>query len=208
MKIVEVHPENPQSRIVRSVVDILSNRGVIAYPTSSGYALGCAMRNGDGVQKIRSIRKLEKKHNFTLMCASISQASEYVKIDNANYRLIKRTNPGEFTFILSAFNNLPNSAVSRRSTIGVRIASHQFVRDLLTEFGEPILSTSLILPTAVDDFEGDEAQVLSNSTDVENALRGGVDLIIDAGDLSAEATTILDLTGDEPEILRQGQGEF
>ncbi|MDR1448013.1 MAG: threonylcarbamoyl-AMP synthase [Candidatus Ancillula sp.] len=206
-KIIEVHPENPQARVIHSVVNVLGGLGVIAYPTSSGYALGCAMRSSAGQARIRSIRKLEKKHNFTLMCSSISQASEYVKIDNANYRLMKRADSGKFTFILKCLKSLPAQTHSKRSTIGVRVASYKFVRDLLDEFGEPILSTSLILPVD-DDFNHEEDRVLSSSYAVEDKIGNLVDLIIDAGQLSALWTTILDLTGDEPEILREGQGEF
>ncbi len=208
-RIIEVHPENPQTRVVRNVVDVLGNLGVIAYPTSSGYALGCALKNGAGLEKIRAIRKLKKKHNFTLMCASIAQASEYVKIDNANYRLIKRANPSKFTFILKALGSLPAQAHSKRSTVGIRIASDQFVRDLLNEFGKPILSTSLILPA--DDSEADfdaEEGVLGSSYEVEEKIGDLVDLIIDAGELPTHWTTILDLTGDALEVVRAGQGVF
>jgi tRNA threonylcarbamoyl adenosine modification protein (Sua5/YciO/YrdC/YwlC family) len=204
VKLVNIHPDNPQARLVTQVVEVLRSGGVIAYPTSSGYALGCRMSNYDGLALIRKIRSLSEKHDFTLMCSSISQASQYAKVDNSDFQLIKRLNAGQFTFILRALTALPKKAHSKRSTVGIRIASHQFVRDLLDELAEPILSTSLILP---DEYTG-ESNLLCDSWAVQESVGQLVDMIIDVGELNSNPTTILDLSNGELEILREGQGKL
>ncbi|MDR2508708.1 MAG: threonylcarbamoyl-AMP synthase [Candidatus Ancillula sp.] len=217
-KRIELHPVSPQPRLVDVVVDALRAKAVIAYPTSSGYALGCSLTNQDGVERIRRIRRLDAKQDFTLMCASISDASNYAKIDNSVFTMLKRLDTEKYTFLLKATNELSKKIHSKRGTIGIRLASSPAITAVLETLGEPILSTSLLVPTGDSPSSarvhegftrGLEVESFSTAYDVEEALGGVIDVVVDLGESTdTEPTTVLDLVGDEPVLIRQGQGEF
>lgn len=217
---IELHPVSPQTRLVDAVVEALRAKAVVAYPTSSGYALGCSLNNQDGVERIRRIRRLEAKQDFTLMCASISDASSYAKIDNTTFTLLKRLDTEKYTFLLRATNELSKKIHSKRGTIGIRLASSSAIVSVLEGLGEPVLSTSLLLPSDDDaatgkrvheGFSRDALDLVSFSSayEVEEALGSVIDMVIDLGeDTPTDPTTVLDLSNGEPEIVRKGQGEF
>lgn len=196
-----IHPENPQARLINQAVDILRDGGVIVYPTDSGYALGTLMNNKQGVDRIVAIRQLAENHNFTLVCSDLSELSHYARVDNTAYRLLKNNTPGPYTFILTATKELPRRlTVSKRKTIGIRVPDNPTALALLKALGEPILSCSLMLPD--EDFT-----TQSDPEEIRDRLEKRVDLIIHGGNLSPEPTTVVDLTTDSPEILRQGSGD-
>jgi tRNA threonylcarbamoyl adenosine modification protein (Sua5/YciO/YrdC/YwlC family) len=201
-----VHPDNPQPRLVLQVAREIEAGGVVAYPTSSGYALGCRIGDAEAVERIRAIRGIDDKHNFTLMCASIAQASDYAKLDNNAFKLVKRADPGKFTFILRALPELPKKLHSKRVTVGVRLASFPFVEALLEELGEPILSTSLLV--RAEDAESDDAKVFSDPWEVKEQLGHQLDMVVDAGEILDNPTTVVDLSEGGVEIIRQGQGDL
>lgn len=199
--IIYIHPDNPQARLIRQVADKLNQGGVIVLPTDSGYALTCLLDNKTGQDRIASIRKLEKKHFFSLLCGSLSHIAEYALVDNRQYKLLKSATPGGFTFILQAGLSLPKRLFANvRKTIGIRVPDHNIVQALLTELNQPLLSTTLILP------DEDIAELFSD--EINDKIGHQVDLIIDGGVCSFEPTTVLDLSeGMPPQLVRAGQGD-
>jgi tRNA threonylcarbamoyl adenosine modification protein (Sua5/YciO/YrdC/YwlC family) len=199
-RFLQIHPANPQPRLIAQAVEGLREGNVIVYPTDSSYALGCQLGDKAAAERIRHIRQTDRQHNFTLVCRDLSEIAAYAKVDNPRYRLLKAATPGPFTFILQATHEVPRRLQHpRRKTIGIRIPDHGIVRALLAELGEPIMSCTLILP-------GDDWP-LSDAEEIEERLRHDVDLIIDGGSGQHEPTTVIDLTGDAPQLLRQGLGD-
>ena len=195
-----IHPENPQARLINQAVEILRQGGVIVYPTDSGYALGCMIGDKHAMDRIVAIRKLPEGHNFTLVCSDLSELSTYATVSNSAYRLIKNNTPGRYTFILTATKELPRRLMtSKRKTIGLRVPDNQIALDLLNALGEPILSFSLMLPD-------NEHMTYSDPEEIRECLERQVDLIIHGGYLGQEPTTVVDLTGESPVILREGSG--
>jgi tRNA threonylcarbamoyl adenosine modification protein (Sua5/YciO/YrdC/YwlC family) len=196
----DVHPDNPQPRAIGQVAQILRDGGLVAYPTDSGFALGCLMGNQDGKDRIRQIRKLDDKHHFTLVCLDFAQLGQLVHIDNAVFRAIKAATPGPYTFILPATQEVPRRLLHpKKRTVGVRIPDHTVVKALLTELGEPILSSTLILPG--------EHEAMTQGWEIKEQLDHQVDAVIDAGETSAEPTTVVDFSEGYPEIVRRGAGD-
>jgi len=196
----QVHPENPQGRLISQAADIVSAGGVIVFPTDSAYAIGCRLGDKLAVERIRALRQLDKHHNFTLMCRDLSELASYAKVDNQMFRLLKNHTPGPYTFIMPATAEVPRRLLHpKRRTIGLRVPDNAIVQALLEVLGEPLMSCSLIMP-------GDE-QPLTDPYDIRDTLEHQVELVIDGGFCGLEATTVLDLTGEEPELIRQGCGE-
>jgi len=196
-----IHPDNPQQRLVSQAVEIIRQGGVVIYPTDCAYALGCHIGDKAAVDRIRRIRKLDDKHNFTLVCRDLSDISTYAKVDNSTYRLLKANTPGAYTFILKASGEVPRRLLHpKRRTIGIRIPEHSISQALLESLGEPMLSTSLILP-------GDELP-LTDPYDIRATLEHSVDLVIDGGYCGMEATTVVNLVEGIPQITRQGMGDI
>ena len=196
-----IHARNPQARLIKQAAEILSVGGLIAYPTDSSYALGCHLDDKRAVERIRRIRKLDRHHNFTLVAADLKQVSQFAKIDNEQYRLIKKLTPGPYTFILNAKRLVPNRLVhAKRRTIGIRIPDNAIVQSLLVELGEPIMSSSLILP-------GSES-ALGDPDDIRAALEHEVDLVIDGGADVNQASTVIDWHHDSLRIVREGAGDI
>jgi tRNA threonylcarbamoyl adenosine modification protein (Sua5/YciO/YrdC/YwlC family) len=195
-----IHPDNPQLRLIRQAAEQIRNGAVIAYPTDSGYALGCHLDDKDAVARIRRIRNLDDDHRMTLMCSDLSELSRYVRVDNVQFRLLKNNTPGSYTFILEATKEVPRRVQHpKRNTIGLRIPDHPVALELLKELGEPMLSVSLILPN--------EHEVMNDAEIIREHLEKQIDLILDGGTVGQEATTVLDLTTDTPVLLRRGKGE-
>ena len=195
-----VHPVNPQTRLISQAVGILRQGGVFIYPTDSGYALGCMMGDKSALEKICRIRQLEDEHNFTLLCNDLSELSVYAKIDNTAFRLIKNNTPGAYTFILKATKEVPRRLMNeKKKTIGIRVPTNNIAQALLTELGEPLMSSTLILP----------GQVLAEADPEEfrGQLEKVVDLIIDGGTQGAQPTTVIDFSDDEPKVVRFGAGD-
>lgn len=196
----QIHAENPQARLVKQVVDVVREGGVIVYPTDSSYALGCRIGDKAALDRIRQLRRLDDRHNFTLVCRDLSQLGEYAKVDTSAFRLLKAHTPGPYTFILDATREVPRILLHpKRRTIGLRVPGNPIAHALLTELGEPLMSVSLILP-------GDE-QPMSDPYEIRDRLAKLVDLIIDGGYGSLEASTVVSLLGGEPEVLREGCGD-
>jgi tRNA threonylcarbamoyl adenosine modification protein (Sua5/YciO/YrdC/YwlC family) len=197
---VAVHPDNPQPRSIRQIVDLVRAGGLIAYPTDSCFALGCQMGNGDSLGRIRDIRKLDPGHHFTLVCRDFAQLGQLVKINKQVYRLVKAATPGPYTFVLPATREVPRRLMhSRKRTVGVRIPDHRVAQALLAELGEPMLSSTLLLPG--------EPEPMTNGQQIRQRLDHQVDAVIDSGDCGTEPTTVVDLSQDEPRILRIGAGD-
>jgi tRNA threonylcarbamoyl adenosine modification protein (Sua5/YciO/YrdC/YwlC family) len=197
----DVHPENPQRRTIGQVVDILHNNGVIAYPTDSCFALGSQLGNRDGLDRMRAIRQLDHRHHFTLLCKDFAQLGQLVHIDNAVFRAVKASTPGSYTFILPATQEVPRRLMHpKKKTVGVRIPDHVVAQAILAELGEPLLSTTLLLP--------DQEEPMTQGWDIKERLDNEVDAVIDSGDCSTEPTTVIDFSGDEPEIVRRGAGDI
>jgi len=195
----EIHPQNPQLRLIHRAVEIIRNGGVIAYPTDSSYAIACHIGDKQALDKIRRIRQLDDKHNFTLVCKDLAQVSNFTKIGNDAYRLIKALTPGPFTFLLDATREVPRRLQHpKKKTIGIRIPDNQVALLLVKELEEPLFSTSLILP-------GD-SNGLSDPYDIRDKLEHQLDLVIDAGVIEFEQTTIIEFSASGPEIIRQGLG--
>ncbi len=194
-----IHPDNPQPRLIRQAVDIIRQGGVIVYPTDSSYALGCELGQKQAMEKISRIRQLDSKHNFTLVCRDLSEISLYGKIDNATYRLLKSHTPGPYTFIMKATREVPKRLQNaKRKTIGLRIPDNQICRELLTELNAPLMSSTLIMP--------DETLPMSDPEDIRAELIKQVDLIIDGGHCGLEPTTVIALEDGQMDVLRQGKG--
>lgn len=195
----EVHPKTPQLRLIHRAVEILRQGGVIAYPTDSSYALACQIGDKQAMDKIRRIRRLDDKHNFTLVCKDLSQVATFTKIGNDAYRLIKTLTPGPFTFILDATREVPRSLQHpKKKTIGIRIPNHPVTQLLLQEFGEALFSSTLMLPN--------ETEAMTDPFEIKEKLDHELDLIIDAGIIECEQTTIIEFSSDGTEIIRQGKG--
>ncbi len=196
----DVHPVDPQPRAIGQVVSMLRDDALVVYPTDSCYALGCQLGNQAGLDRIRAIRRLDDKHHFTLVCADFSQLGQLVQIDNAVFRLIKASTPGRYTFILPATREVPRRVLHpKKRTVGVRIPDHRVTQALLAAVGEPLLSSTLLLPG--------EDEPMTQGWEIKDALDTQVDAVLDSGDCGAEPTTVVDLSGDEPEILRLGAGD-
>ncbi len=197
----QIHPENPQHRLIVQAVDIIRKGGIVVYPTDSAYALGCQIGNKDALDKIRAMRQLDKDHNFTLMCRDLSELATYARVDNRVYRLIKNHTPGAYTFILEATAEVPRRLMHpKRKTIGLRVPDNFIALALLEELGEPLMTSSLLMPG--------EEYPMTDPYDMRDSLEHHVDLVVDGGYCGIEPTTIIDLTGDIPELLRQGKGDF
>ena len=196
----QIHPDNPQSRLIRQAVDIIRAGGLIVYPTDSAYALGCQIGDKKAQDRIRRLRRLGERHNFTLVCRDLSEISVYAKVENTHYRLLKSLTPGPYTFIHRATKQVPRRLMNeKRKTIGIRIPDNRIALALLEELGEPLMSSTLILP-------GDEMP-LTDPYEMRQALEHDVDLVIDGGYCGIEPTTVVDLEGDEPEVVRAGKGD-
>ena len=199
-RILEIHAENPQLRLVRQAVDVLRQGGVIIYPTDSAYALGCHLQDKAALQRITRIRQLGKNHNFTLMCRDLSELATYARVSNTDYRLLKAFTPDAYTFILRATSEVPRLMLHpKRKTIGIRVPDHPVVTSLLGELNEPILSSTLIMPGETDP--------VGDIEHVRDSLAKNVDLIIDSGFCGFEATTVVSLEDAAPEVLRIGKAD-
>ncbi len=196
----QIHPVTPQKRLINQAVDILRRGGVIVYPTDSAYAIGCHLGDKQAADRIKRIRKLDDKHNFTLMCRDLSDIGVFAKVDNTQYRLLKTFTPGPYTFILDATSEVPRRLLHpKRKTIGMRVPDNAIVQALLEELGEPIMSSTLILP--------DKEDPMTDPEEIRDALEHELDLIIDGGFCGLEATTVVNMTGPAPEVTRIGKGD-
>ncbi|MEA3404775.1 MAG: L-threonylcarbamoyladenylate synthase [Pseudomonadota bacterium] len=198
---ISVHPENPQPRLLKQVVEILEKGGVIAYPTESGYALGCLFDNNEGAKRIRAIRRLDEDHELTLMCRDLSNLSEYAKVGNSAFRYLKNYLPGPYTFILTASKEVPRRIqCPKRKTIGLRVTPNEVTNELLSYFDKPLLTSTLIMPG--------EDHPMTDGWTIREELCHALDGVLDGGYSGFEPTTIIDFTDEEPVLVRQGQGEF
>lgn len=195
-----VHPETPQTRLINQAVAIVRNGGVIVYPTDSGYALGCQLENKQALERICQIRRLNDKHNFTLLCRDLSEIALYARVDNAAFRLLRNNTPGAYTFIFKGTKEVPRRLMNpKRKTIGIRVPDNAIALALLEALGEPLMSTSLILPNS------DVAE--SDPEDIRDKLEHAVDLIMNGGYLGEQPTTVIDFSDDEIKVLRLGGGD-
>lgn len=195
-----IHPQNPQARLIHQAIQILRNGGVIAYPTDSSYALGCILGNREAQTRIREIRGVDEAHHFTLVCRNLAELATYAQVNNSQFRLLKANTPGQYTFILKATREVPRRLLNpKRSTVGLRVPQHAVTQAILDELDEPLLSMTLSLP-------GDE-EVLNEAWAIRDRLEHQVDLVIDAGACMAEPTTVVDLTGEIPQLVRLGAGD-
>ncbi|MEV4714562.1 L-threonylcarbamoyladenylate synthase [Micromonospora sp. NPDC049374] len=196
----DVHPDNPQPRTIGQVIGIIRGDGLIAYPTDSCFALGCRLGNKDGMDRIREIRHLDSGHHFTLVCRDFAQLGQFVQLDNAVFRAVKAATPGRYTFILPATKEVPRRLWHpRKKTVGVRIPAHPVTRALLDALGEPLLSSTLLLP--------DDEEPMTQGWEIKERLDHAVDAVVDAGDCGTEPTTVVDFSDGEPEIVRVGAGD-
>ncbi len=196
-----LHPTHPEARLVKRAVDIVRKGGLIAYPTDSCYALGCHIGDKSAMERIRRVRGVDDRHHFTLVCRDLSDIGTFAKVNNAQYRLLKAHTPGSYTFILEATRELPRRlAHPKRATVGVRVPEHPVTQALLTELNEPLLSSTLMLP-------GDE-NPLNDAEAIRARLEHEVDLILDGGVCGIEPTTVIDLSGAEPILIRKGKGDI
>lgn len=196
----QIHAENPQARLIKQAVEIIRKGGVVVYPTDSAYALGCQIGDKSAIERVRRLRQLDKQHNFTLLCCDLSQMGLFAKIDTSTFRLLKAHVPGPYTFILNATREVPRLLMhEKRRTIGLRVPSNPIVLALLEEMGEPLMSVSLILPP--------DEEPMTDPYEIRQRLERNVDLIIDGGYGDLKASTIIDLTGDEPALIREGCGD-
>ena len=195
-----VHPDNPQTRLITQAVAIIRNGGVVVYPTDSGYALGCQLENKQALERICKIRRIDDKHNFTLLCRDLSELSLYARVDNVAFRLLKAHTPGAYTFILKATKEVPKRLMNaKRKTIGIRVPDNKIALDLLEAMGEPLMSTSLILP-------GNETTE-SDPEEIRDSLEHAVDVILNGGYLGEQPTTVIDFSDDDAVVLRRGAGD-
>lgn len=200
MKFFQIHAENPQERLVKQAVEVIHKGGVIIYPTDSSYALGCRLGDKSALERIRRIRRLDDKHNFTLMCRDLSELGVFAKVNTTAFRLLKAYTPGPYTYILNATREVPRMLMHpKRRTIGLRVPGHPIAQALLAELGEPLMSVTLILP--------DATEPLSDPYEIRDLLESQVDLIIDGGYGGIEASTVVSFVDEEPEVLRIGCGD-
>lgn len=194
-----IHPENPQRRVLDQAVEVLRSGGVIVIPTDSCYALGCLTGDKDAMERVRQIRAVDDRHHFTLMCRDLSDIGKYARVDNARYRLLKATTPGPYTFILEGTRDLPRRILHpKRKTIGIRVPDHIVAQALLDVLGEPLLTTTLIMPG--------EQEPMTEGWEIRERLENFVDLVVDGGYCGTQPTTVIDLTADVPEVIRVGRG--
>ena len=199
-ELIQIHPANPQPRLVAEVTRIIRDGGVIAYPTDSSYALGCHIGDKHAMDRIHRIRRTDKHHNFTLVCSDLSEIALYARVDNWAYRLLKSLTPGPYTFILKATREVPKRLQNpKRRTIGLRVPDHAVVREMLLQLGEPIMSSTLLLP-------GDHVP-LTQAEDVEERIGHQVDAIVDCGPTGIEPSSVLDLSGGSVVVIRSGKGD-
>jgi tRNA threonylcarbamoyl adenosine modification protein (Sua5/YciO/YrdC/YwlC family) len=197
---LDVHPDNPQPRMISQAVELVRSGGLIAYPTDSCYALGAQLGNREALDRIRTIRHLDDKHHFTLVCKDFAQLGQLVQIGNDVFRSIKAVTPGSYTFILPATKEVPRRLLHpKKKTVGVRIPDHRVVQALLAELGEPLLSSTLLLP--------DEEDPLTQGWEIKERLEHAVDAVIDSGDTGAEPTTVIDFSSGVAEVVRRGMGD-
>lgn len=195
-----IHPDNPQARLLRKAATLIEDGGLVVYPTDSGYALGCKLGNKTALDRIKQLRQLDKNHNMTLICHDLSQLGTYAKVTKPIFRLLKAFTPGAYTFILNATHDVPRLMLHpKRKTLGLRIPDHTICLSLLEYLEAPLMSTTLLLPGAQVPLSSPEA--------IEDLLGKQIDLMIDGGHCSHEPTTIVDLTGDQPNVLREGKGD-
>jgi tRNA threonylcarbamoyl adenosine modification protein (Sua5/YciO/YrdC/YwlC family) len=199
-KYFDVHPENPQRRSIGQVVDLVRAGGLIAYPTDSCFALGCQFGNQDGLERIRAIRHLDDRHHFTLVCHDFAQLGQFVYLSNTVFRAVKAATPGPYTFILPATKEVPRRLMHpKKRTVGVRIPDHVVTRSILAELGEPLVSSTLLLPG--------EEEPMTQGWEIKEALDHVVDAVIDSGECGTEPTTVIDFSEDEMEVVRVGAGD-
>jgi tRNA threonylcarbamoyl adenosine modification protein (Sua5/YciO/YrdC/YwlC family) len=195
-----IHPDNPQSRLIQQAADIVRAGGVVVLPTDSGYAIGCSLENKRGVDVIRQIRRLDDKHNFTLLCRDLSEIAEYARVENQQYRLLKSHTPGPYTFILEATREVPRRLLHpKRKQIGIRVPDNRITLDLLDNVGEPLMTSTLMLP-------GEELP-MTDPYDINETLGHQLDLVVDGGFCGFEGTTVVNLTDDLPVVTRHGAGD-
>jgi tRNA threonylcarbamoyl adenosine modification protein (Sua5/YciO/YrdC/YwlC family) len=198
---LELHPLNPQLRLIRQAVELLRTGGVIAYPTDSCYALGCHIGDKEALERIRRIREADRHHHFTLVCRDLTEIARYAKVDTRQFRMLKACTPGPYTFIMEATRETPRRLQhEKRRTIGIRVPDHEVPRLMLAELGEPIMSSTLMLP-------GDD-QPLNDGAEIEARLANRVDALLDGGSCGLEPTTVVDLATWPPVVLRQGRGSL
>jgi tRNA threonylcarbamoyl adenosine modification protein (Sua5/YciO/YrdC/YwlC family) len=196
----EVHPVDPQPRTIAQVVQLIRDGGLIAYPTDSCYAFGCQLGNRESLDRIREIRGLDHRHHFTLVCHDFAQLGQFIHVSNAVFRLVKASTPGSYTFILPASREVPRRLMHpKKRTVGVRIPRHTVAQALLAEHGEPLVSSTLLLP--------DQPEPLTQGWEIKERLDHLVDAVIDSGDCGVEPTTVVDLSDTEPQLLRRGAGD-
>ncbi|OOZ18781.1 threonylcarbamoyl-AMP synthase [Solemya velum gill symbiont] len=196
----QIHPDNPQARLISQAVEIVRNGGVVIYPTDSAYALGCHLEDKEAMERIVQIRRVGKDHNFTLVCRDLSEIATYAKVSNASYRTLKSLIPGPYTFIFCATKEVPKRLLNpKRKTIGIRVPDNRIALDLLESLGEPLMSTTLILPG--------EEDPLTDPYDMRQTLEYAVDLIIDGGYCGIDATTVVHMDEDPPRVSRAGLGD-
>jgi len=196
----QIHPDNPQTRLIRQAADIVRAGGVIVYPTDSAYALGCHLGDKTALTRIRQIRRLDDRHNFTLVCRDLSEIANYARVDNTIYRLLKHHTPGPYTFVLRATSEVPRRLMqSKRRTVGLRVPDNAVTQALLGDLGEPLMSVTLIMP-------GEELPLI-DPYEIRELLEHQVDLVIDGGYCGMEATTVVDLADEVPMVLRVGKGD-
>jgi tRNA threonylcarbamoyl adenosine modification protein (Sua5/YciO/YrdC/YwlC family) len=195
----QIHPVNPQLRLIRHAVDIIRDDGLVAYPTDSSYALGCRVGDKRGMERMRRIRGLDDTHNFSLVCSDLSELALYARVDNSAYRLLKSLTPGPYTFILRATHEVPRRLQNpKRKTIGIRVPDHPICQALLGELGEPLMSSTLILP-------GHDVPE-TDAHEIRDRLEHELDLVIDGGNCSLEPTTVVDMVDGVPDVVRVGRG--
>lgn len=196
-----IHPETPQARLIQRAVTILRDGGVIAYPTDSAYALGCQLGDKKAMERIRRIRALQEDHNFTLVCRDLSELGTYAHVDNSTYRLLRHATPGPYTFVLEATREVPRRLVQpKRKTIGLRVPDHPIAQALLHALNEPLMSATLIMP--------DDEYPMTDPYDIRDCLEQEVELVIDGGFCGLEATSVVDLSGPAPVVMRAGVGDI
>lgn len=197
----QLHPDNPQARLITQAVEIIRGGGIVVYPTDSAYALGCHIGDKMALDRIRLMRRLDKHHNFTLMCRDLSEIATYARVDNQVFRLLKTLTPGPYTFILTATSEVPRRLLHpKRKTIGLRVPDNVIAQKLLEELNEPLMTSTLLLPG--------EEYPMTDPYDIRETLEHQVELVIDGGFCGLEPTTVVDLTGPTPELVRQGKGDF
>lgn len=199
LPLVKIHPDNPQKRLITQAADLLRAGGVIIYPTDTTYGFGCTLSNRKGVERIIQIRQLSANHLFSILCPDLAEIARFARVDNTTYRLLRRFLPGPYTFVLEATRDVPKNILPRRKTIGLRIPGHPICLALLQAVGEPLLSATVRLPQ--------DETVLNDPEEIYQRLAGQVDMVIDGGPLCSAPSTVVDLTGDSPVVLRSGAGD-